>query len=205
MKAAALVVLWLVPTIDRAWGGECLAGMRVANVLRVDNSLHNLGVARSWNVGIDAARGIDADWLVLCSESVRFGPAGGLDFEASLSGYCTLSHLSGWHLIALHRDLIGRVGYFDPTFGPAYFEDADYSRRMTLAGQPINGGEPACRQIEVDAAEQAVAHTLTAGLVEVDYGAQAAKYDAKWGGPPGAETFDRPWNRPDADLTTLGA
>ena len=197
-----------MPSIDPAYGEACTATMSpMLRKLVVDNTTVNKGVAASWNLGIDAAEQAGADWLVICSESMRFGRAGGEDFEARLgrgvtwgycdrtctedgigAGYCRDGY--GWHLVGIEMAAIRRVGRFDERFYPAWWEDTDWTRRAELVGGV--GGQ---KTYGIDAHLAAVEHTLAAGLVTGGWGDTMHVYVEKWGGQPGDEKWDRPYGR----------
>lgn len=168
---------------------------------------HNQGVPVSWNAGISAAETYGAEWLILLSEAVEFGPAGGLDLLSLLHAaqHPVVHGQTGWHCIAIRRIVWRTVGVFDPVFSPAYFEDTDYLYRMGLAGLPSpreNGGE-LC-QATLDLTDHGFAGTLTSGRVKVSMGEQEAKYVAKWGGVQGAEKFVNPYDNPALDWRHTG-
>lgn len=184
--------LWVLPSIDAEWGDACIATLKVRQLLRVDNSSTNRGVARSWNIGIVAARQLAVDYLVVCSESLRFARPGGQDFENGLAGQLCRSQCQGFHLVGIRLDMFDLVGRFDETFSPAYFEDADWLRRARLLGL-LDRAEDSPR-VDVDVDELDVAHSLRSGRIGKDvYGASAARYFAKWGGYAPDETFAEPY------------
>lgn len=94
----------------------------------------NLGVARSWNLGIKQGH----DWTFLVSCSVRF-PEMFTEvikvLESHDSEFIFLTYL-GWHLTAVSKKLVEKIGYFDENFYPAYCEDTDYVKRMHLSNIP---------------------------------------------------------------------
>lgn len=118
---------------------------------------HNQGVAHAWNKGILWADEIGAQFLTLCSSSMRFGPVRRVEREgvavelgaadggralcrtADLAGSQKqwpwgFESLNGWHLFTLGRKTWEAIGLFDERFFPAYFEDNDYIWRMRCAG-----------------------------------------------------------------------
>lgn len=204
------LVRWVLPSMDPAWRQECWDSMHPsvrARTLVVDNSEHNTGVAPSWNLGALQAQREGARWLVICSDSMRFGPPGGRDFEDRLTGpWADCGH--NWHLIGFAMHTVQQVGLWDETFWPIYFEDADYERRMALSGLPTPDGatrtRPPMGGIDAWAADSG--HSLKAGHVAVDLGVQAARYATKWGGPKGDERYVTPYGNPGLDLraVTLG-
>lgn len=209
-----MTVQWCMPSIDPVFGRACRASMAPDiqdRLCVVDNSGgSNLGVSASWNQGIKRTLETGSDWLVIVSESIRFGPRGGHDFENGLTGEWVLAECDrtcqpvietgagfcqrgfGWHLAALSAGLIERVGYFDELFHPAWYEDADYTYRMTLTGTTrgivLDG---------IDAHLVACEHSRASGFVTEGYKTTRPLFAAKWGGLPGAERFTHPYNNPD--------
>lgn len=154
---------------------------------------HNVGVAAAWN--LIARHTSDAD-LLISNDDIVFAPdtierllvAAAADPQAGI-----VSPIAGqrfccfWLRQAAYQD----VGPFDESFWPAYFEDNDYHRRLTLAGW----GSPV--------AESAVAHAHSAtmraaepaevALHHARFRANARRFQRKWGGMPGAETLTVPY------------
>ena len=215
-------IVWVLPSVDPEFRRACLAGLAPdvhERTLVLDNARpsHNRGVAASWNLGVDRARNERADWLVICSESMRFGTAGGTDFEAQLAGPITWGacdqtcHLVvhtgegfcrngyGWHLVAIATETLDRVGRFDEHFYPAWWEDSDWIRRAGLAG--IGPGRTAN---DVDAHLAACEHSTATGLVTGTWADTLPVYEKKWGAPPPGETFRHPYGDPTLDLTYTG-
>lgn len=189
---------------------EGFLASRYASTIGKVRAMHeNAGVAPAWNLGAAWMMDRNAEYLILVSQSLRFGDPGGADFLAELDQRRppVLMHSQfGWKCLAIHRDTLARVGLFDPIFAPAYFEDQDYLYRMGLAGLPSpreNGGE--LDQINIAAESAGDAVMIRRGVVDIDYGAQHEKYLTKWGGPQGHEQWTHPYNLPDLDWHHVGA
>lgn len=166
---------------------------------------NNLGVAGSWNEGIRNMVACDDEWLLIVSAAVRFEPGGFGEFIEGLSVERDYPHGIraveadnglGWHLIAFHREVIDRVGWFDENFYPAYFEDNDYSYRAQLAfgvdSRLPDFAGPLWPKVPARAAMTEVAHGITRGHVPVDFVGLEAYYVRKWGGKSGAEVWTNP-------------
>jgi hypothetical protein len=184
----------VVPSIYKPYTEECLKTVKFdGSVLVVDNTVKNAGVAASWNVGARYVRQKKLDHLILMSASMRFGEPGGMDFIRQLDTHCFEAALEpddgiGWHLIAFHRATLEQVGWFDPNYHPAYYEDNDFSYRLQLAfGWRTK--RPLWPKVHIDAHVETVAHGLKLGGVQVDMGKMLQRYIDKWGGEPGSETF----------------
>lgn len=211
--------LIVIPAIDPANLAACLDSMDPTvreRVMVIDNtddgsiwdsvptcqkSYRNIGVAASWNAGCRAGFEAGADFVTVCSSSMRFDPDGGValtstaDFASAhrqwLWGF---ESLNGWHLFTVGRLTWERIGEFDEVFWPAYFEDNDYIWRMRCAGiLPPAGPHTPDRKIpwiptiSYPCAGDALA--VKSGAVTVDLAALEARYCEKWGGPPGHERW----------------
>jgi O-antigen biosynthesis protein len=99
------------------------------------------------------------------------------------------------------KDTIDQVGWFDEGFYPGYFEDNDYHHRI----KRILGDQAA---ITITTAmfyhygsrtqNQAIGKPIVPGP---QFEANRAYYVKKWGGQPGQETFEHPFNDPSLPLT----
>lgn len=168
---------------------------------------YNIGVAASWNIGIDIARDACRDYLIIVSQSVTFGAPGGEDLLAILAERRPehIAHSQhGWHLLAVNMGVLDRVGVFDPMF-PHYGTDTDFLFRMGLAGLPSpreNGRE--LDQVHVDAECLPNGETVRRKLVTIRYADHLEAYARKFGGPQGAETYTHPYGRDELDWTFVG-
>ena len=128
------------------------------NGIKVINKGLNLGFGRGANVGIKLALERGAEWIAVMNQDLvitkntldKFitkiinkkagivGPFGGeLDENrwTTILPSMKIDYISG-ACMAIHRDVIDKVGYFyDPYF--MYYEDADYCMRAQRAGFPL--------------------------------------------------------------------
>jgi GT2 family glycosyltransferase len=99
----------------------------VENV-RVLNLPSNLGVAGSWNLGIKLFPHDDR-WFFASNDMVYL-PGALEKLSGARRDEITLSDMfPHWHTFALGDEAVSRVGLFDESLYPAYFEDNDYMRR----------------------------------------------------------------------------
>lgn len=193
-----------IDTIDHTFG---------ENILMVDNSKKNLGVSASWNMGIDRMVETDADWLIILSAAIRFGEPGGTDVIEQLEkhAYADVIHFAtkdvgeqlyirgehiegnlGWHLTAINKRVINRVGRFDEKFYPGYFEDIDYDLRIRKAFD-----DPTWLVLPVDATCESISHGVELGKVKIPVNELIAYFATKWGRHPNATQlgeYERPFN-----------
>ena len=193
----------VMPYRVQDWADACLATCRLDPLLLVDNTVHNLGIMRSHNLGVDLMRQQDADWLIILSAAVRFGAPGGLDYIAQLEdtpwSVVPAQGVFGWHLIAFRRDLVEETGRWDENFSPYGYDDVDYSIR-TYRAQPAHteGGVP------VDLTDAGMGHSLRYGGVRPDNSRLLAYLKAKWGHHHGHEFAEYHLRPFDDDANAVG-
>ena len=89
----------------------------------------NLGVPGSWNLGIKSLPFADY-WLVTNFDVEWGGDSLKMFQEISRKDKLVLSNGSpAWCAFSLGWEVVQKVGLFDESFVPAYFEDNDYQRR----------------------------------------------------------------------------
>lgn len=181
---------------------EGLPGLPYGCDVHRDPDGHNLGVARSWNRGVARMYELDADYVVLVSASMRFGPILHTTFVRQMETFWGTNVIEceghSWHLIAIHRRVFDAVGRFDENFYPAYEESIDFGYRMRLVGMEGTSW----RNVWVNAMSAGAAwHTK---VVSCPNGPLRAYYERKWGGPKGAEKFTLPFGGAYDDDVPLG-
>jgi len=140
----------------------------------------NLGVGASWNVGLKRGH----DYTIFLSAS--------MDVKGSLNDWLSKASEYGlysnhfWHLVAIGKKTVEKIGYIDENFYPAYYEDNDYKRRMELASIYL----PKC---EIEASSAGNAMSKKAG-VPLNIPACQEYYIKKWGALPPNETYLTPFN-----------
>lgn len=201
MKVAA-VMPFIVPEYKDA----CLEHCKLDNLLLVDNTVTNLGVMRSHNLGIDHMRDLDADWLVILSAAIRFAPdEGGRDFIRCLESTHADAHVVnavgvyGWHLMAFSRETIETVGRWDENFYPYGFDDNDLAIRIHKALP-----NAAWAGVTVAVTDTIMAHSLKLGGVVAPAGPLLDYFRDKWGHRPQGQPFeafnDHPFGDPANDV-----
>lgn len=146
----------------------------------------NIGVARAWNIGLKAG----ADWTFILSQAAVF-PNGFSNLLLEIDDYADWYMTDeGWHCVAINKRVIDRIGYFDTNFYPAYFEDADYGRRCSLAGLNMKYIDPKVAIASVGS---------SSGLGgKINFQALENYYTEKWGGGPNSEPevlYTKPFNK----------
>ncbi len=96
----------------------------------------NLGVAESWNLGVKSFPFAE-NWFFASNDVVFHGDALEKLCEAHTE-HLTLSNVFPfWQVFSLGYGAATRVGLWDPSFFPAYFEDNDYLRRCEHFGVEV--------------------------------------------------------------------
>lgn len=153
---------------------------------------HNLGVARSWNVGAREVLERGLDYLVICSSVMQFGPELHCTWRWQMEQHWGADVIEcdghSWHLIALHRRLFELVGLFDSNFYPAYEESIDWCYRLRVLDR--EGPWPV---VWVNAMSQGAA--LHVDTVACPNEPLRRYYERKWGGPKGQERWTKPFGR----------
>lgn len=158
----------------------------------------NLGCARSWNLMARHVLLTDDDALLIAADDVLFEPDtigsalrvmedGDFDFVTPEPG--------GFSCFLVRKRLFEKVGWFDEQFWPAYYEDNDFHRRMTLSGITSEARAPG-RYVHVNNGSQTVASFSRDERMEHHrrFDSNRDRYVAKWGGLPHCETFIVPYN-----------
>ena len=150
----------------------------------------NLGVAASWNALLDAAGAVP---MAISNDDVELGDdaleaidralAAGHHFVIAEGGY----NANGWCLFAQTRACTELVGVYDEGFYPAYYEDSDYERRMSLVGITPHR-EPATLRHE----GWATMNADPSGAISAGQQKSADYFQEKWGGMPGGQLYPLP-------------
>lgn len=214
-KIVAVIPVIIPETADKCIKSilmpESSSGFHKNDILIVDNSRdkfagkygletyrdpdnHNLGVARSWNIGANKVIAQNLDYLVIVSASMLFGPKLHCTWLSEMHAHWGKNIIesmgNSWHLIAIHRTVFEKVGLFDANFYPAYFEDIDFGYRMRVSGLDTNWPCIWNNCMSQGAAMHAKEVSVPARPL-LDY------YKEKWGGDKGEEKFVLPYgNKP---------
>jgi hypothetical protein len=169
-------------------------------------------VAASWNWGIDKAAAMGCDYVLVCNDDITFKngsePVAMAAFLAENPDYLLVGgndlnkfaddpsknteETPDFACFMVRSDFPDHVGYFDENIRPAYFEDNDMHRRITLSG---------ARTCQLGAApfyhEGSRTQYANRGLPVVpppQFERNRAYYVEKWGGVPGSERYVHPYN-----------
>lgn len=95
----------------------------------------NWGVARSWNYAIELADKNKEEFggIIISNDDVIFNHTTFQEMTHAVKKYPFVDGLQ-WALFGQNSECKERVGLYDQTFYPAYYEDTDYLIRMARAG-----------------------------------------------------------------------
>ena len=156
----------------------------------------NLGVAASWNWFINNVPEI----RIIMNDDMKLPPdsigklANGYDENYLVFPYGM--GVNSFSCFILPNKLIEDVGLFDETISPgyAYFEDNDFSHRMSLKGYGIkiilntSLGHHGSSTLKLFSQKQISEHHKKFQLAQ-------SNYKKKWGGLPGDEKYINPYNK----------
>lgn len=164
---------------------------------KVHSPEYNLGYAASINVGFKET---PPPWIILANDVII--------------GISAIEHMIKTHRAQPDLRIVGsskglvcalvteqaieEIGYFDENFYPAYCEDCDWWRRLTLA------------KVKTGNAPGALVRHLGSQTIRSDpklekmniqtHQRNISYYRRKWGGPPGQELYERPFGNPNCPL-----
>jgi GT2 family glycosyltransferase len=165
-----------------------------------------LGYSGGVNAGISQTPG--APWWFITSNDLVFAPGDlaaiverieAAEGPAVVTGSTRDSRLLRWAYAAVNRATVETVGLMDEwDFYPIYFDDVDMQRRCQLGGVEwieydggILHGEAGWEGSTTIKSSEAHRNANSVTW-QVNY----ERYCAKWGGPPGGETFATPYGLP---------
>jgi GT2 family glycosyltransferase len=168
---------------------------------------NNLGVAASWNLGLE----LNNSQVFISNDDQMLLPTG---IESMLtvmdehplhpifSGQNENFAFFGTHP-AVAKELIG---LFDEAFYPAYYEDVDYYHRMKLAG--VGWKTPKRQVIDTPLTESVMKDNKSSreliACIKSGQVSNHCRYIQKWGGQPGDEIFNVPFNMKRFDVCEAG-
>lgn len=169
----------------------------------------NLGVAASWNRIMDAAfDGYGEDFVAILNDDIELAH-GEKEIEAAWRATrpWLMMSLQGWCSFVISRECRQAVGAFDEGFWPATYEEHDYARRLRLA---LPGRERHVDLVHLDASgwgpesilddclQPRVMRSGQSGKADPQLEALKKRcryhYESKWGGLPGMETWNKPFD-----------
>lgn len=156
----------------------------------------NLGCARSWNHAIRTTPGA---WLI-SGNDIQFTPGDLRKIAKTIAANQDASIVCamGYAVFAFTEIGVRKVGLFDENFYPAYYEDNDHFRRVHLTGakavgvadfKAVHGEAPLWGSATINSDPELQRKNA------ITFGNLREYYVGKWGGEPGKETFQTPFNR----------
>jgi len=164
-------------------------------IIYYDAQKKNIGVAASWNKIIKRAFDeLGADYVLLLNDDVVLGKSLNLIIDTIKSrSYPTIltSHFH-WSVFLLSKDCYETIGLFDEIFYPAYYEDNDYARRISLKPEIAKRWG---QDIRLDPVIKRNSMTIKKDpQINKNFSLNQEKYIKKWGGMPDKEKYKTPYN-----------
>jgi GT2 family glycosyltransferase len=161
----------------------------------------NLGVGPSWNLLAREFLLTEEDLLLICGDDVtlhsdtieklvQVAHVSQADFVIPDQSRATMPQAFSCFMV--RKSLFEKVGYFDERFWPAYFEDNDFHRRMKIAGA-VEAVAP-CGYDHLNSGTLKAYSKQELDQHHVRFRACRDYYIEKWGGLPGEERFNEPFN-----------
>ncbi len=148
-------------------------------------------ISAAWNAALKE----NNDFTIISSVSTRFWWSLEKvidEFKRNMNFYAAETQL-GFHLCAVTRELVEKVGYVDENF-QAYAEDTDWRRRWNLAGVNSN-------HFNVAASLSGLGVAQKSGEVIQNWQKTDSYYRCKWLGSAGREKTANPYGEADKDFT----
>ena len=172
-------------------GNQDLSFINHPNATIIRNK-KNLGVAGSWNLGIEESIKLEnPEWVLVLNDDIVWG----LTYEEMseiLKDNKTAHMITGpyhWSIFAIKVKTFNTVGLFDNGFFPAYFEDNDYHYRVKLMGKDISFDKRLEPKVKRNSQTIEKDPKLNSRFID-----NQNRYIDKWGGLPGNETRRKPFS-----------
>lgn len=151
---------------------------------------HNIGVAASWNAMMAYSNQKGYTHCAIYNDDIYYSRTP-VEIEEFIQNNPADIYLGtkSWSVFVLPYSVFYQIGPFDEDFKGAYFEDNDYERRMTVAGLSILRDE----FFDPEIYENSMSIRKDRSL-NVNFDNNRERYVRKWGGMPGSEKFQSPFN-----------
>ena len=175
----------------------CNLKMFVDNKVLIYIPKTNLGVAGSWNYGIQTFR--DSDYILILNDDICLDETqlSRVKKFASETEFWLGTGAFFWSMILLSKEcweyfITHEGNVFDPNFFPAYFEDNDFRHRLVRLDKAfLHRGDdsltPAVKRNSMTIKKDP--------KINGNFSANQSYYVKKWGGTPGREKFKTAWNK----------
>jgi GT2 family glycosyltransferase len=165
----------------------------ISNFTLCSNS-KNIGVSGSWNsICLNAFYLLKYDCVLIINDDIVLGKAENeinILAEKAITNDVFMTQCGTWCVFMLTKKIFEKIGYFDESIFPAYFEDNDYSYRLKLNEVPQISTNELCPIIYRNSMTIAKDNSLN-----VNFEKNKRYYIEKWGGEPRKETFTKPFNK----------
>lgn len=122
--------------IDNGAELETLSTNEYVKKLTILKMPSNQGVAGSWNLGIKCFP-FEPVWFFSSADTVYLAGALEALSKANAEKITLAAQFPHWQTFGIGEDAVRKIGLFDESIYPIYFEDNDYMRRADIAGVEI--------------------------------------------------------------------
>jgi hypothetical protein len=188
------------------------------------NYRHNWPLSGVWNYGVDLGKQRGDDFVLVINDDILFSPwtidnmvkefGGDDEHILMVTGHNVRGEISSpeeiyewpdplegaigdnpdFACFMVRPDIFDQVGRFDENFAPAYYEDNDYHRRISLSGNRAVSTTSAPYYHYGSRTQNATPGAPT--VPPFAFQINQLHYISKWGGLPGHETHKTPFGDP---------
>jgi len=170
------------------------------------NQSRNLGVAASWNLGINILRRKNIEWALILNDDIVLNEnqISKIKNKLKTQENILICSFYGLHVFALNLRLVylmeySQDKYFDENFYPAYCEDTDFFYRAYLKKIPVNH---VIKELSPEV------YIISMSIIKnqdlnSNFGKNIQYYTDKWGGSPGNERFSKPFDRVSSSIDII--
>ena len=213
MKRIEIAII--IPTLNNYNGlisciNSVVSRIFIPRFFIIDNSKYNQGVSASWNYGMKTAYSHNINiYLILNDDITLIEPIDRLVQEVINNNLLLISgshktdndnELEGggdYTCFACSYSLMDKIGWFDPAFYPAYYEDIDMDRRLKLAECKTHKSQFLHYEEQNGIGSHTFMNSRGTPLektINDGYKHNKEYYIDKWGGDIGDEKYSTPFN-----------
>ena len=169
----------------------------------------NIGIGRSWNIGLRQVGIGRCDYIFIFSASIIFHEP--MEYfvekvwnqEQKEKKFTYALHTASKHWFVTTKLGVEKMGYYDENFCPCYYEDTDYCYRRTLSGYEKEGMFHIFEPQGISSAGTSLAIRAEKRILkhyELNSSRMMNYYIRKWGGLQGKEIYKTPYNDPNMKI-----
>ena len=169
----------------------------------------NIGIGRSWNIGLRQVETGRCDYILIFSASVIFHKP--IEYflekvwnqEQKEKKFTYAMNRTYKHCFITTRLGVEKMKYYDENFYPSYYEDTDYCYRSAIFGYDKKGMVHIFENQWVVSIKRSLALETEKRLLrhyELNSSRMRNYYIKKWGGLQSSEKYKTPYNDPNMEI-----